>query len=115
MRKTVSSSPSAPVLSGPSRFPTRRALLRGLGATVALPFLPSALPRTAWGKPQTAPIRMVIAVMPNGIYTPFFQPTNAGAGYDLPPILQSIKALQSRFTVVSGVHNLAEKDGGFPE
>src|SRR6185436_17832492 len=68
--------------------PSRRAILRAAGASLALPFLPSLLPRAALGAQQTAPIRILVAVMPNGIFTPAWQPLALGASYDLPFILQ---------------------------
>lgn len=98
----------------PRPVPSRRLILQGLGAAFALPFLPSALPRSAWGAKVVAPKRLVVAVMPNGQYTPSFQPVAAGANYDLPQIIASIAPLQSRFSVLTGIHNLGERDS-FPE
>jgi Protein of unknown function (DUF1552) len=105
---------AAPNAFGPNLLTTRRLILKGLGASLALPFLPSALPRSAWGAGVQAPLRLLVAVMPNGQYTPAFQPVNAGANYDLPPIITAIKKYQSRFSVLTGVHNLGERDS-FPE
>src|SRR5688572_3297480 len=88
--------------------PTRRLVLRGAGVALTLPFLPSALPRAAWSAPPpTPPIRLVVCVLPNGIYTPAWQPVLTGAAYDLPEIAAPMAALQSRFTIVSGLENLA--------
>jgi hypothetical protein len=60
---------------------------------------------------------LVVAVMPNGLYTPLFQPTAVGAGYDLPEIIASLAPWQSRTTVLTGVDNLAaaETVAGHPE
>ena len=46
--------------------PSRRAILRAAGASLALPFLPSLLPRSAWGAQQTAPIRILFAITDGG-------------------------------------------------
>jgi hypothetical protein len=94
--------------------PSRRAILRAAGASLALPFLPSLLPRSAWGAQQTAPMRILVAVVPNGIFTPAWQPQSLGAGYELPFILQPAAALQSRMTIVSGLQNYSEEEI-FPE
>ncbi len=94
--------------------PSRRGILRSLGASVALPFLPSALPRSAWGATPTAPTRFVVAVMPNGIFTPAWEPMTLGADYALTQILAPAAALQSRMTIVSGLENFSEQDI-FPE
>ncbi len=96
-------------LFGPSMQPDRRMVLRGAGATLFLPFLPSALPRAAWAASTPAPIRLVVCVMPNGIYTPAWQPTATGPDYDLPPILLPMAELQSRFSVLSGTQNKSEE------
>jgi len=95
-------------LHGPSLGTTRRMVLRGAGATLSLPFLPSALPRAAWGAaPPAAPIRLVVCVMPNGIYTPAWQPTSTGLDYELLGITLPVASLQSRFTIISGGQNKA--------
>jgi hypothetical protein len=94
--------------------PSRRAILRGAGAALALPFLPSLLPRSARASQTAAPARILVAVMPNGIFTPAWQPANLGANYDLPQILVPASALQSRMTIVSGLQNYSEEDV-FPE
>jgi hypothetical protein len=97
-------------LFGPSLKPTRRMVLRGAGATLFLPFLPSALPREAWGASGTAPARLVVCVVPNGIFTPAWQPLGTGANYDLPEIIAPLSAgLQPRFSILSGTQNLAEE------
>jgi len=81
-------------------------VLRGAGATLFLPFLPSALPRAAWGSaPATAPVRLVVCVMPNGIYTPAWEPPSTGPDYELMGITLPVASLQSRFTIISGAQN----------
>ncbi len=93
-------------LHGPSLGTTRRTVLRGAGATLFLPFLPSALPRAAWGAvPTAAPIRFVACVMPNGIYTPAWQPPSTGPDFELMGITLPLGSLQSRFTIISGAQN----------
>ncbi len=88
---------------------SRRALLHGAGA-LALPFLPSALPRAAWGASNPSPLRFVVAVVPNGIFTPAWEPQLAGPDFDLTDILLPAEALKSRLTVASGLQNYAEQD-----
>lgn len=96
-------------LFGPSLQPNRRMVLRSAGATLFLPFLPSALPRSAWAAASPAPIRLVVCVMPNGIFTPEWQPTATGPDYDLKGILLPMASLQSRFSVLSGTQNKSEE------
>jgi hypothetical protein len=81
-------------------------VLRGAGATLFLPFLPSALPRSTWAAaPAPAPIRLAVCVVPNGIYGPEWQPPSTGAGYELLAVTQPLAALQSRFSILSGTQN----------
>jgi hypothetical protein len=92
-----------------TRHATRRTLLKGAGATLVLPFLPSALPREAWGAAQASPPRFVAAVVPNGIFTPAWQPQTLGPDFEITDILTPAAALKPRLTVVSGLKNLAEE------
>lgn len=94
---------------------TRRTVLRGVGATLVLPFLPSALPRSAWGSTATAPTRLLIGVMPNGLFTPRWEPTVVGPDYVLSDILTPAALLKDRMTVVSGLKNRAEEAYNSPE
>lgn len=90
-------------------IPTRRSLLRGAAASLALPLLPSALPRAARAASSASPKRFLVAVVPNGIFTPGWEPNTLGAGYALTEILTPAAALKSRMTVVSGLQNRAEE------
>ena len=45
----------------------RRLFLRGAGVALALPFLPSALPRETWAQETTRPTRLLFWYVPNGI------------------------------------------------
>jgi hypothetical protein len=76
-----------------------------LGGCALVPLLPSIAPRAA---EIPAPKRLVVAVMPNGLYTPSFQPLLAGPDYELPEILAPFGALRPRLSVLSGVGNLAQ-------
>ena len=93
----------------------RRALLKGLGATVALPFLDAMVPafsRAAVIQAAT-PTRMAIVYVPNGIIMDGWRPTNAldAAGavesfplpQELPRILQPVTAYRDQFSILSGL------------
>jgi Protein of unknown function (DUF1552) len=97
-------------------LPSRRQVLRGAGASLSLPFLASASPRAAWGATPKAPLRLVVAVIPNGMYSPWFFPAQAGAGYDLPALLAPLAPIQPRVSVLSGIHNWSGLNlAGHPE
>ena len=59
----------------------RRTVLRGIGATVALPFLDAMAPAlTATSRTAAAPAipRMGFVYAPNGIFLPNFHPAGSG-------------------------------------
>lgn len=92
----------------PRRFTlSRRAALRGLGATVALPWLEAMTPtRKAQAQPgATKPLRFLVVTAPHGMHMPAFTPKTTGADYVLPPILEPLAALKADFNVVSGLAN----------
>lgn len=89
---------------------SRRTVLRGMGAAVALPFLEAMLPVRALAKaasPAQSPMRMAFLFVPNGIHMPAWTPTQLGPGYDLPFTLQPLKNVQNYVSVLTGLtqHN----------
>lgn len=77
--------------------PTRRTLLRGAGATLALPLLES-LARGAQEKPS---MRLVCVGNPLGMLPRSFFPKSAGADYETPEVLEPLEHLRKDFTVFS--------------
>ncbi len=92
----------------------RRTMLRGLGATVALPFLDAMVP--ALDAAPSAPKRLGFVYVPNGMWPPNFHPEGAGGmNYQVTPVLRSIESLREHTVVVSGLSNmpvLANDQGG---
>jgi hypothetical protein len=86
---------------------SRRIVLRGLGATVALPLLDAMIPaRTALAQTAASPLpRMAFIYFPHGAIMDKWTPGEEGAAFDLPPILQPLEPFKSRLTVVSGLAN----------
>jgi hypothetical protein len=95
---------------------SRRTVLKGLGATIALPFLEAMLPRQVYGaalKSTAAPLkayptRMAAVYLPNGVTLPEWKPALAGADYEFSRILQPLAAYRSEMLVISG---LADRHG----
>lgn len=83
----------------------RRTALRGLGATVALPWL-NAMNTTAAG--ATAPRRLAFVYVPNGKNMKEWTPKGTSSGLRLSSTLQPLAAHQRDITVISG---LAQKSG----
>lgn len=88
----------------------RRMFIRTAGATLWLPFLPSALPREARSASFSTPRRALWWFIPNGFMEEFVLPTVIGEGYDLRLPLEPIAPLQSRVSVLSNLYNHAAQD-----
>lgn len=95
---------------------SRRAVLKGLGATIALPFLEAMLPRQLRGAAlnaavapsKTYPTRLAAVYLPNGVTLPEWKPALAGADYEFSRILTPLAAHRSEMLVISG---LADRHG----
>ncbi|MBS0209885.1 MAG: DUF1552 domain-containing protein [Planctomycetes bacterium] len=96
---------------------SRRMVLRGVGSTLALPWLDAMLPRS-FGKdsaPANSPLRMAFLMVPNGAHMPEWTPVAEGASFDLPPILQPLQNVRGDISVLSGLTQaqaFALGDGG---
>jgi hypothetical protein len=85
---------------------SRRTVLKGLGAAVALPFLEAMLPTLAVAAPAAAkkvPTRMAFFYVPNGVNMGEWTPTLTGAEFELPAVLEPLKTFQSDLLVLSGL------------
>jgi hypothetical protein len=84
---------------------SRRTLLRGLGATLALPLLDAMVPAlTAAGKTAAAPVRRFgVFYVPNGMSMPYWFPKTVGPMNELPPTLQSLNELKDRVLLMGGL------------
>jgi hypothetical protein len=94
---------------------SRRAALKGLGATIALPFLSAMLPRVVRGQAAAAaagastmagaaPInRLLFLYIPNGVEIAYWYPKETGRGYTLSPTLAPLAAHQNDFNILNGL------------
>ena len=81
---------------------SRRELLRGIGASVALPLLDSmAVDLPAPSKPK----RSVFLYIPNGVNTLTWQIEKAGADYEFSAPLKSLERHRAEITPISGLHH----------
>src|SRR6202795_2332537 len=88
---------------------SRRTLLKGVGVTMALPWLES-LPvwgsESASGTPASAPpMRFAALFMGNGISPKNWWAKGAGADMELSKSLEPLAALRPRLNVISGLFN----------
>ena len=83
----------------------RRTVLRGLGATVALPFLDAMHPAfTLRGMAATPPAhRFQAFYVPNGMAMEYWTPKGEGTGFELSPILEPLAAFRDQMVVLSGL------------
>ena len=87
---------------------SRRTVLKGVGATIALPLIDAMNPAaTAWA--QTAagasPKRFAFVGFPHGAIMDQWSPKETGAGYTMSPILQPLEPFRQHMTIVSGLRN----------
>ncbi|WP_375755904.1 DUF1552 domain-containing protein [Corallococcus exercitus] len=90
---------------------SRRTLLRGMGALMALPLLDVMRPRTARAA-TAAPRRFVAFYTPCGIHMPKWTPGGVGAEWSLTPTLASLAPVKGDVLVLSGVDNLPGRPDG---
>ena len=84
---------------------SRRTILRGIGATVALPWLEAMMPKALAGGPAAAaqPKRMAFIYVPNGVIPQDWTPRTEGTDFDLPSILAPLQAHRQDVMVLSGL------------
>jgi hypothetical protein len=93
---------------------SRRTLLRGAGALMALPMLEQMMPGVARAQAGGAPPprRLVAFYVPCGIHMQSWTPAATGASYALTPTLQPLAAFKSKMLVLSGLANFPAKPDG---
>src|SRR5689334_2628755 len=98
---------------------SRRTLLRGIGAAVAVPWLDAMTPAfsspTAGSTSASFPTRLGFIYVPNGKNMDDWTPKADGADYELPSILQPLKDLKADFSILTGLtadKARAHGDGG---
>ncbi len=91
------------------RHPNRRNFLRGLGVTLALPWLESAI---GWGadtgaasKPKTSPRRFACLFMANGVEPGQWGAQGDGGDMTLKSSLEPLAPLKEHLLVLNGLYN----------
>ena len=86
---------------------SRRTVLKGAGATIALPLLDAMIPSaTAWAQTAAAPHpRLGFVYFPHGALQEEWTPTKTGRDFDFPFILKPLEPHREYVTVVSGLRN----------
>jgi hypothetical protein len=84
---------------------SRRTVLRGLGATLALPLLDAMIPAltAAVNTPAKAVRRLGVMYHPNGVIYRNWLPKGVGAGFEFSPILSPLEPFRDKLVVVTGL------------
>jgi hypothetical protein len=88
----------------------RRTFLRGLGATVALPFLDAMVPALS-ARATSAP-RFAAIYCGNGANMNDWTPATEGTGFAFSPILQPLEPFREQTLVLTGLDNFPATDQG---
>lgn len=92
-------------------FPiSRRTMLRGAGAALALPWLEAMMPRKA-SAAQAYPVRMGVLFMPNGAFPETWTPKTEGRDFDLSPALEPLGKMKDNTLVFTNLWNQASNTG----
>jgi hypothetical protein len=86
---------------------SRRTVLRGVGATLALPLLDAMIPaRTALAQTAAAAkMHMGFIYFPHGAIMGKWTPATEGKGFELAPLLEPLKPFKKQITIVTGLEN----------
>lgn len=86
---------------------SRRTVLRGAGAGIALPLLDAMIPAATAQSNTAASVkpRMGFVYFPHGAVISRWSPEATGTDFDMSPILAAVEAHRSKMTIVSGLRN----------
>jgi len=86
---------------------SRRKVLRGIGATFALPMLDAMVPAFAEVERSSTPTRVAFVYLPNGAIPNKWTPTDeVGGAFQMSPILKPLEPFRDYMTVLSGLSNV---------
>lgn len=98
---------------------SRRAVLRGAGVSLALPWLEAMQPALAatpgGSKPSATPNRLAVLYVPNGKNMVDWTPSSEGTSFELPAILKPLEPVREKILILTGLtadKARAHGDGG---
>jgi hypothetical protein len=86
----------------------RRTVLKGVGASIALPLVEAMIPAaTAWADTPAGktPKRFAFIGFPHGAIMDHWSPKETGKDFTMSPILQPLEPFRKHLTIVSGLRN----------
>ena len=91
---------------------SRRTVLRGLGVSLALPWLEATGTTAKAATLSASPNRMAFIFVPNGVVLDKWTPSTEGYGFKLPYILEPLAPVQEKMLVLSGLtHDKGRANG----
>ena len=94
---------------------SRRTVLRGLGVSLALPWLEATSTIVKAASVTTSPTRMAFIFVPNGVVMNNWAPKTEGYGFKLPRTLEPLLPVQDDLLVLSGLtHDKGRENGDGP-
>jgi hypothetical protein len=85
-----------------SKSLSRRTVLRGMGAAIALPFLDAMAPAA---RAESKPVnRFLTFYVPNGMAMEYWSPKGEGTRFELSPILAPLEPFRDQLLILSGLH-----------
>lgn len=95
-------------MSQKSWYIDRRRALKGIGATIALPFLQAMIPTGLSARSffeRNRPVRSAFLFMPNGVHPHHWTPEKTGYDFELTPILNPLKNVKDDLFVLGHLYN----------
>jgi hypothetical protein len=90
---------------------TRRTLLRGTGAALALPWLEAMTPRAKAAANAKPPVRMAALYMPNGVRADKWTPSGTGTDFQLSPLLAPLQPVKDNLLIATNLWNANSRGG----
>ncbi len=92
---------------GGPELPSRRALLRGAGVCLALPWLEALIPKKAVGQTLPPPLRFLPVFFPNGAAADYWTLGASGSGdaWKLSPVLEPFAPLKQKMVALTNLEN----------
>jgi hypothetical protein len=91
---------------------SRRTVLRGLGVSLALPWLEATSTVAKAAAVASSPTRMAFIFVPNGVVMNNWVPKTEGYGFELSPTLQPLAPVQDDLMVITGLtHDKGRANG----
>src|SRR5688572_12333760 len=81
----------------------RRTVLKGVGATLALPFLEAMLPASTLRAAEKPVRRFQAFYTPNGMAMEYWTPKTEGADFEITPVLEPLAPYRDQIIVFSGL------------